>query len=98
MQVLLAQQDSPGLFQAADNFCILRGDAVFEQCTGRSGADPGSVDEVFQPKGDAVQRSSPVAIFSFGLARLSQGGVCGDGDEGIEGGIESLDACQASSR
>jgi len=80
------------LFEPPHHFRIFHRYAIFVQ--GARGGSPssGCIDQVFERDGNAVQRSSPLTArdFSFSSPRFSEGGFPGDGNERIQGGIESL--------
>ena len=100
MQILFSQKHRAGSLQAANNFSVFGGDAVFESETGGGSANASSVDQVFQGERNTMQRSAPVAApnLGFGLAGLRQGGFRRDRNERIQLRIELFDACQARGR
>ena len=57
MQILFPQQYRASLFQAADNFSVFRGDAIFEQSAGGGGANASGVDQILESEGNAMQRA-----------------------------------------
>ena len=75
VQVLLAYNDCAGRTQAADDFGVFRGNAVFEEFAGGGGADAGGIDDVFESDGNAVQRAAVVATLDLllGAAGLIEG-------------------------
>ena len=56
-----------------DHGAILRRDAVSVELRAPGGWDPGSIDQIFDAPGNAVQRAAilPGGDFSISLARLS---------------------------
>jgi hypothetical protein len=98
MHILFPQQYRTRTLKAADDISILGGDAIFEYSAGGGGANAGSVNQILKPDRDSVQRTtpSPLQNFRFGLARLSQGEIGGDSDEGVERRIQFFDSGQAA--
>jgi hypothetical protein len=92
VQVLLSENHGPGIFQAAYNFSILGRNPILEQSAGSRGAYTGGVNDVFQRQRYAMQRSAPLTSLDLGfsLARLSQRGFGGYGDEGVQRAIQFL--------
>src|SRR5262249_16890134 len=74
VQVLFAQQDRAGGFQAADDFSVFFWNSIFKKSAGRGGTDSGGINQVFKCEWNAVQRAPPVAApdFVFRQARLFQ--------------------------
>ena len=100
MHVLFADEHGPGALEARDHLGVFRRNAIGEDGAGARGLDARRVEQIFQPDGDSVQRAAPRAGVSLGLERprLPQGLVRHNGDEGIQLGIQALDAIETRAR
>ncbi len=96
VKIKLAEDNGPGVFQSADNPRVLRRNP--EQFARRGGADPRSVDIIFQSDRDPVQRPSPFPPPLLGLHFTGgfQSLVAGDCDESVPRRIVVFDSLQAS--
>ncbi len=73
---------------------------VFEKEGAEGGADAFGFEDVFEGDGDAVEGPAGVAggEFAVGLVGLGEGVIGGDGEKGVEAGVEEFDAGQAGFR
>ncbi len=100
MHVELAEDHRAGLLQSPHDLGIFGWDAIAILIAGGGGAHARGVEQIFEPDAEcrAAGRDSFRRDFGFGVASLLQREIGGDGDEGVENGIESLDARQAFAR
>jgi hypothetical protein len=100
VQVLLAEQDGACRLQPSYDFCVRRGNAVFEYGAGQCGSYSCRIDVVFESDRDAVERPAPPAAphLGFGFTRLRHRLLGRNGDECVEGGVQLLDPQQARTR
>ena len=96
----LADDDRAGALQPLDDGAVGGGDAVPFDLRAGGRADAGGVVEVFNTDGDAVHRSAVLTARHLRLGLL--GGqhrlVAGDGDEGVDRGLDLVDALEKSRR
>src|SRR5207245_3532993 len=85
VQVVLAYKDRAGSSQLGSDIGICGRNAVFVNRACRRGTHTGSVNQVFQPDGNAVQRTPPTSCLNFFLClrRFIKRRFRGDGYERI---------------
>ena len=100
MQVVLAYKDRAGSSQLRSDIGICGRNAVFVNRACRRGTHTGSVNHVFQPDGNAMQRTAPTPRLNFFLCfrRFSKRRFRGDGDESIKGRVQALNRFQTLAR
>ncbi len=92
-QVGFAHQHGPGRGEAVDEGGVARGHVVGQDAAAAGRTHAGGVDQVLERDGNAVEQAAIQAPTQFiggapgGGARL----VGGDGDKGVEHGVERLD-------
>ena len=97
MGVQLAEEDGAGIAQPGPDGGVVVGDEVGQDLGAGRRGDPGRVEEVLQPDGDAGQRAERPA----GRPGLVGGGggrpgrLEGGGDEGLHHRVEPLDPVDA---
>ena len=86
MHIQLAQQDGPGLLKAGGHGAIPLREEVVKKPRPGGGANPGGVEQVFQPHRDAVQRPPVLAGLDLRFGPLGRGpGVFRQqGNKGVE--------------
>ena len=100
MHVVLADDHRASQLQLFDNLGVLARNTLAVLVTAGSGANAGGVDVVLERDGDAVQRAAIVArcdLF-FGLLCLCDREFGGHRDEGVQRGIQAVDAGEAFAR
>src|SRR5256885_17026530 len=88
VHVELAEQDRPGRAETAHDLGILRRYSILEQGARGGGTHAGCIQQILHRDRNAVQRTLPAAAgnLRLGAARRVQGGLGGNGDEGVERG------------
>ena len=97
MQVQLADDDRARSLQLPNQSGIFGRNSLAELIAGGGGANARGIEQVFQSDRNTVQRAAPVTghDFGFGLARLVERQIAGDGDERVENRIQPLDTREA---
>ena len=92
LQVLLAQDDGPGLFHPCDHQCVLFRHMVGQYLGANGGLDVGGGDVVFDPDGNTVQWPPvlPPHQRRLLLLRLGPRLVVEQGDERVQFGLKPI--------
>jgi len=96
-RVGLAEQDRAGAPDPGHERCILGGNALRPALSARSRDDSAGVERIFHRERNSVERPAPLSLgeLGVGLAGIGARRVRDELDDGIEAGVDLLDAPKA---